>query len=334
MTPNTDKSIALKKINQLIAENNLDKKEILNLFENKSLNQSSTQESKNKISTVILYLGGLILFMGIVFFVQMNWGIFNLVGRIGMTLGLAISCYFAALILEKENKLEQLSNILHLISIALIPTGLFVTAFEFNFLEPYGVISTTIIFGILTLHYIFANIYKPKLIFQFLVIGYLNYFILCLFALINQYTPTNFEYLNVAEYLTITLGISNLLVGFYYAQLQKIPFTRFFYLVGSTLVLTGFFDLMMNSYLNSIFNIGFEVIYLLLLVAFLYLSLITKRKIILFPTILFFIGYLIQITEKYFANTFGWPISLIFIGIILIGSTLLYLQIKKEVIGD
>jgi uncharacterized membrane protein YczE len=47
---------------------------------------------------------------------------------------------------------------------------------------------------------------------------------------------------------------------------------------------------------------------------------------------LFLVAYLIRITAQYFSNITGWPIALIFIGIVIIGLGYLAIYINKKYI--
>jgi uncharacterized integral membrane protein len=60
------------------------------------------------------------------------------------------------------------------------------------------------------------------------------------------------------------------------------------------------------------------------------LSNLLKQKSILIPALFAFIAYLVDITNTYFVESIGWPLALVFMGIVIIGTTLISLKKVKS----
>ena len=93
------------------------------------------------------YLGGTLIVAGFFFYASIVWGDIGSLGRVILSLGSGLMCFFIAGTLQKNNDLDKAAPFLWTLSFILIPTGLFV------FLKEYidgddPIMGGVIVFGI------------------------------------------------------------------------------------------------------------------------------------------------------------------------------------------
>lgn len=306
-----DKFTTLQQIQNLIAENQINENEVLNLFQQ---NKKVIKTSKSHI--IILSIGAILLFIGVATLIQMNWGSLNSISRILITLVLGYIFYIAGqLYLQKENHYTA-GIINHFISVTLLPTGFFVTAHELGLLGQNTLNISTIIFAILTIHYLLSYLNKPNSLFLFFTIAYINIFYSYLSSVMYQYILIDFNFLTFHTVFGVTLGIANLLVSAHFNQNNYKFINRFLNIYATFLILITTFIQLENFVEGQ--NIFVDLLYLPILGLFTYIGSLKNKKSILVPTAIMFTIYLISLSNLYFVNTLGWPVSLIIIGTTLI----------------
>ncbi len=136
---------------------------------------------------------------------------------------------------------------------------------------------------------------------------------------------TLFDIWDLSEKLIgIVIGASLMCVAYALNQSRHLAIAPFWYFVGSVILMWSVFE--------SVQNTPFELVYLGLAAMLIFLStLVRSRSLLLVGTLamLVYIGYY---TAKHFANTVGWPIALVIIGIALIGMSALAVRINNKYI--
>jgi hypothetical protein len=319
------KKEALKKILEIAQANNISINEIESEFAStKTL--TSNLEAPSRLTTALMYFGGLLTFLGIVFFIEMNWSQINSTLRVLISLGTAIVTYLSAILLQKNSEYKILQNLLHFISAGLLPTGLYVLAFETGYLETIPMICNIIIMLLLFIHYTFN--YKKFLLsgFKFLSFAYLQLFYLAVLEQItnNNFSVINFSYLYLSEIYYLILGICMFAYAYNNYKTEPKSFSNFYYFFGTISLLGGYFNLADGFHL--VYEFSFPIICIVMLA----LSNLLKQKSILIPALFAFIAYLVDITNTYFVESIGWPLALVFMGIVIIGTTLMSLKKVKS----
>ena len=95
-----DKERLLKDIAALIQGGQLTKNELLEIYERSiRTDKQETLSKQSRISNILYYIGGAIVFLGICIFVGTNWSNLNAGTKILATLGSSIAVYVAAVLL-------------------------------------------------------------------------------------------------------------------------------------------------------------------------------------------------------------------------------------------
>jgi len=113
-------------------------------------------------------------------------------------------------------------------------------------------------------------------------------------------------------YLTMAIGVSYLLLAHSFRDNWNKILLGALYFFGSLGILGAGFSKVLDS--------GFwELFYFIAVFAGLYLSVYLKSRIILVLSTVFLIVHVSYLTGEYFADSLGWPISLILLGFVIIG---------------
>jgi hypothetical protein len=98
--------------------------------------------------------------------------------------------------------------------------------------------------------------------------------------------------------------------------------TPFWYFVGSIAFFGGLFSLMQDT--------PVELLFLAVACSSVYLSIYVRSRTLLFVSIASILGYIGYFTSKHFLDSFGWPLVLILLGLILIGLSTFALRISRR----
>jgi len=213
--------------------------------------------------------------------------------------------------------------IFHFIGGLLIPGGAIVTLHEFN-VEIVSLWPFAITFGVIFAFYLLLNTIHKHAILTFFTIANGTAFIYLLFgAIINDLLYRQQE--DLYAYLTMIIGVSYLLLGYTFRNGWNKKLIEVLYFLGIIGVLGAAF--------SQVFDSAFwESLYLFIVLGGLFLSVYMKSRIILVMSTLFLVAYISYITSEYFADSLGWPISLIILGFIFIGLGYASITINKKYI--
>ena len=85
----------------------------------------------------------------------------------------------------------------------------------------------------------------------------------------------------------------------------------------------GLFDLVQNSPL--------ELIFLAVTASMLYICVVLESKALLLNTVLAMLGFIGYFSSEYFADSLGWPITLVLMGIAFMGVGAIALKVKRSI---
>ena len=94
--------------------------------------RSAARSLTSRLSTVLYFLGGGVVFLGLIFLVGQQWNELGAVLRVVVTLGSAIAAMTSGMLLDPERRLGAAGSAFFLIAALLLPLGLAVTYDEFN----------------------------------------------------------------------------------------------------------------------------------------------------------------------------------------------------------
>lgn len=305
------KEDALQDIIALAKHNQITLDEIAEAFNLAKI--QSDKPSTSILSKLFGYIGGIFVFAGIAVFISMYWDDFGSAARVIVTLGTGLIAFVMALVCLTDTKYERAATPLFLMASLLQPTGILVMLHEYSsggdarhgllFMAAYMLIQQGSAFWAKG---------RTVLAFSAILFG-------CIFF------ANLFDILDINEKLIgVVIGTSLLFIAYALNQSKHIAIAAFWYFIGSLVQLWSVFETVKHSTL--------EPLYLGVCALMIFISTyVRSRTLLLVGTLamLFYIGYY---TAKHFANTVGWPIALVLIGIALIALSSLAVKLNNKYI--
>lgn len=280
--------------------------------------------SFNFTITRLLYsIGGVVACLGVVALYAQIWDDLSTAMRIVSTLGLGL--VFAGVgshfLLNTEQKM--FGAVMHALGGVVIPTGVVVTLIELGNGDP-SALTFAGIFGCLALFYLALTWLLKHPVLTFFTLANATGFVYTMLThLLRDATYTTEE--TLWAYTTLVLGISYLLLTFNFKKNWNEPLTGLLYLFGSNFILWGGFFLIFKQVL-------WEFGYVLVPLGMMYGAIKLQSKTIMFSSTVALIAYISYLTGEYFANSIGWPISLVFLGFVFIALGYWSVRLTKEYI--
>jgi hypothetical protein len=283
------------------------------------------------VSNMLYTLGGIIVIIGIVIFVNRIWADLFSFGRVFITLGMSfIFALFGSLLLHSKPK-EMIGVIFHFIGGILMAIGVAVSIIELNLDDNFWVIASA--YMIVAIFYFLLTITYKNVLLTFFSIVYstITVYLLVNAIIGDRYMDMGSYYWvdDIYQFITIALGVIYLVLVLQFQKTWNNPLVGVLTLVGSTAILWASFTQVLESS-----SLLVELLYFGLLIAGGVLSIRMKSRIILVITTIFLIVHVSFITSKYFANSLGWPISLVLLGFVFIGLGYGSIQINKKYITN
>lgn len=305
------KEDALQDIVSLARHNQITLEEIAQAFN--SPQTQTVKASSSMLSKLFGYIGGIFVFAGIGVFISMYWDDFGSAARVVVTLGAGLVAFIMGLVCLADKKYERAATPLFLISSFLQPTGILVMLQEYSsggdvrhgmlFMAGYMLIQQGATFWA-----------KGRTVLAFSAVLFGSVFFANLF-----------DILGVNEKLIgIIIGTSLLCIAYALNQSKHLAIASFWYFVGAVTLLWSIFESVEKSPLEPIY-LGASA--LIIFVS----TYVRSRTLLLVGTLsmLLYIGYY---TAKHFANTVGWPIALVMIGVALIALSSLAVRLNRQYI--
>lgn len=305
------KEDALHDIISLAKHNNISLDEIKNAIEAAPV--FASKPSSSVLSKLLGYIGGIFVFAGIGVFISMYWDDFGSAARVIVTLGTGFVAFIMALVCLYDKKYERAATPLFLIAALLQPTGILVMLQEYS---SGGDAHDGLLFmaGFMLIQQGATLWAKRRTVLAFSAILFGCIFFTTLFDLwdLNQ------------KLIGIVIGASILCLAYALQQSKHLAIAPFWYLVGAIILMWSVFE--------AVENTPFELIYLGLAALLIFLSTNVRSRTLLTVGTLAMLGYIGYYTAKHFANTLGWPIALVIIGIALIGTSALAVRLNNKYI--
>ena len=268
------------------------------------------------VKTLLGYMGGTFVFAGIGLLVSMIWDDIGGGQRVVITLGTGIVAFAIAMLCQKDPRYEKAVTPLFLVAALMQPTGLFVFLDEFVPKTGDPALAALIVFSVVALQQGLAFLQFGRASLLFLTLTFWLAFL-----------GTTLDWLSVEEeYIALLVGLSLLFLT-YWANLRGYhSITPFWYFVSGGMFLGGIFAVVEGEML--------EIVYLGFNGFFVFLSIRLASRSLLFVSVVGLIGYLSYFTYEHFANVIGWPIALIFMGLIMIGGSAFALRLGRSIRSD
>lgn len=290
------------------------------------------------ISEIFYLIGGIIVLIGLVVLVAQNWMAMSYSLRVFSTFGAGVAFFIGAVALTKNRFLGKLDDVFYILSAILTAIGYSVIFMKFINQNNVNVFLILVPLFLL-IQYGITQFFTKKNTFTLFNAVFGTWLFFTLTNVIISNSASVFG-LNFHLYRVMLVGISYLLFG-YFLQSKQRPFASFFDFFGILGILGPSFALnvMAGIKVSSSFISGSSnapavwlFLYPVLVVATLFASIYLKKTSFLTFGTIFLVAYLIRITAQYFSNVIGWPIALIFMGIVVIGLGYLAVYINKKYI--
>lgn len=95
------------------------------------------------------------------------------------------------------------------------------------------------------------------------------------------------------------------------------------YFIGSIMAYSGLFDLVHNT--------SVELAYLAVTASMLYACVVLQSRALLFTTVIAMLGFIGYFTAKHFANSLGWPITLVLMGVAFLAVGTIAIRVKRQI---
>lgn len=364
----TDKVSALEHIVQLARNYAITPAEIETALHAPAAAQSAVarRSSGDIARTLFIYLGAIFILAGISTYVGMFWQSMGSVMRVFMTLGVGYILLIVLLAALHEDKYPKAVLPLALAAMFMLSGGWFVLIHE---VFPHGDnwrVATLFVFGVMALHQggLFAKYRLTVLAFAtlFFVYGFMQvgldlldvpraYIAIVLgaslFLVASSLEDTPHRVLAAPALLIATIWMNSglfdrvafassvhwasLLTGVSVISaaygLHKAGRYRqlagFGYFFGSLMAYAGLFDLVRNT--------PVELSYLAVTAFMLYACVVLQSRALLFTTVIAMLGYIGYYSAKHFANSLGWPITLVLMGVAFLGVGTIALKVRRRI---
>jgi len=290
---------------------------------------ASKSRLAEKLSALMYYIGGGIVFLGIVFLVGQEWDRLGVFMRIFVTFGSGIAAFVVGVLFTRQRQLGAAGPAFFLISSMLLPVGMFVAYDELGVnIESLAVqVQVT---GVLFAAYLatyWALRDNVLLVFAF-VFG-----IWLFFALTNLLIAgaLHFDEWTFINYRILLCGLAMMLLGYSFTGSTREPLTGWLYGIG----VCGFLGagLALGEWKPSQ-SVFWESIYPGLVFGVIFLSVKLRSRSFLVFGSLALGAYLTKITTEYFSDSLGWALSLVLLGFALMGVAYLAVRINRHYVSS
>ncbi len=323
-----DKEELLQELSEKLTSGEIKREEVLSALspDNVETNKPTGEENKKPLrfsATRLFYiLGATIALIGILFFIAQVWDLISSFGRILVTLGFGLLIAAMGSILLKQKPDTNLGAFFHIIGGALIPSGILITLFELD-VDINSLWVIAVVFGVTFAFYLLLGIAHKHTVFTFFAI--LNG-TLCLYALFGVIVDgPAYDNENIYAYFYMMIGAVYLALAYAFRVGWNKYLVSILYILGGALFLGATFSQVFDS-------IAWQLIYFLILSGGFLLSVYAKKRYIFAISIIFLVAHIVYITNEYFADSIGWPISLLILGFLFIGLGYAFFTINKRYI--
>lgn len=275
--------------------------------------EQKAEKSSSILTRVFGYIGGLLIFAGLAVFAGMVWDDIGAVGRIGITLGTGFCAFIMALACMSDARLEKAATPLFLTAAILQPGGILVMMDEFSRGgDPaHGLLFMSL--AMLTQQgFTFWAKRRTVLALTSVIFGV-------------TFFGVAFDLMGLHENTTgIVIGLSLLCIAWALGKSQHRSIAGLGYLSGSVLFLAAFYDVLQDK--------PFEILFLGASCSAIFVSTLARSRTLLCVGTLATLGYIGDFSAKHFADSLGWPITLILMGFILIGMSSFAVKLNNKYI--
>lgn len=282
------------------------------------------------VAEILFYIGGAIVFLGLVFMIAQNWKMLGTLPRLLLTLGAGIAAYYTGLAFSRDERTERAAPPFYLISALILPVGLYVL-FDSVGLKASGYGYQLLISAVMLLVYLTSYFLYRKSIFVLFSILYGTWVFFSITSLFLTAGGHNVHEGDFYLYRFVGTGLSYLFLAQALARTEHSPICGFlnnFGLVsflGAALALGGW---------KPAQNAFWEIFYPGFVFGAIFFSVKIRSTAYLVWGTVFLMLFLVKITNEYFTSSMGWPAALVLTGLLLIGVGYMTLSIKRRYLTE
>jgi F0F1-type ATP synthase assembly protein I len=364
----TDKSGALKQIAQLIKTYDITLDEVENALNTPAcIDATATKRSKSDIArTLFSYLGAIFILAGVGTYIGMFWDSMGSIMRVFVTLGVGYVLLIVLVSALHEKKFPRLILPLTIACAFMMTSGWFVLIHE---VFPHGDnwrAATLFVFGMMTLHQsvLFGKYRYTVLVFTalFFVYGFMQvgldmlgipvtYIAIALGASLflvgvalgdtshrvlaepalfigicwlNGGLFDQMALITSANWASVITGVCVMLTAYgLHKDERHYRLAGLGYFIGSILFYSGLFDLVQDT--------PVELLYLAVTAAILYACVVLQSQALLLTTVIAMLGFIGYFSAEHFANSLGWPLTLVLMGVAFLGVGTIAIKVKRRI---
>ena len=281
----------------------------------------------SRLSMVLYYIGGGVVFLGLVFLIAQEWRHFNSTMKIFVTLGSGVAAFVVGVLLSQHKKLGAAGPAFFLLSALLLPVGLLVTYDEAG-IDPETLMTQIQIAGLLTAVYTTSHLVFRQNVLLIFAIFFGTWFIFIFTNHLVGGAPVFDDY-RFVSYRILFGGLAYMFLGHAFFGTARGVVSGWLYGMGVIAFLGA--GLALGEW-KPHQNVFWESIYPGLIFGVIFLSTHLKSKTFLIFGSLALGVYLTKITAEYFSDSLGWAFSLVVVGFLLMGVAYLAVRIKRQYI--
>lgn len=362
----TDKPGALKHITQLMNTYGITPAEVETAFRTPAPDTGPGKRSKGDIArTLFGYLGAIFILSGIGTYIGMFWNTMGSFMRVFVTLGVGYVLLIVLVSALQEKKFPKLVLPLTLACAFMMTSGWFVLIHEVFPHSGHWRTATLFVFGVMALHQgaLFARYRRTVLAFTalFFVYGFMDvgldllgvpvaYIAIVLGASVflvgtalektshrvlaepalligaiwmNSGLFDRVAFYTEGNWASLVIGVSVMLTAYGMQKAGRYPrLIALGYFVGSIMAYAGLFDLVRNT--------PVELIYIAVTASALYACVVLQSRALLLTTVIAMLGFIGYFSEKHFAHSLGWPVTLVLMGVAFLGIGAIAIRVKRR----
>jgi len=364
----TDKSSALENIARLMRNYDITPAEVEAAFHAPAASRPvPARRSRGDIAkTLFTYLGAIFILAGISTYIGTFWVSMGSVMRVVVTLGVGYILLIVLVSALHEKKFPRLILPLALASVFMMTGGWFVFIHE---AFPHGDnwrIAALSVFGVMALHQgaLLGKYRLTVLAFTalFFVYGFMHvgldllgvpiaYIAIVLgaslFLVATALEDTSHRILaepalligacwlngglfdriaisTSANWASLIIGVCVIFTAYGLHKAGRYSrLTGLGYFIGSIMAYSGLFDLVRNT--------PVELLYLAVTASMLYACVVLQSRALLFTTVIAMLGFIGFYTAKHFANSLGWPVTLVLMGVAFLGVGTIAIKLRRHI---
>jgi hypothetical protein len=327
-----NKQELLREISTRVDSGEISREEVASVVGVSQMNTNPDSDEANKkylkhfsMTKMLYVLGAAIVVIGVVIFAAQIWDDIGAFGRILITLGFGLLFTASGVVLSRTKPGDVIGSVFYAIGGLLIPGGSMVTLYEvfsFDLASLWPVVFT---FGGIFLFYLLLNLTLRNIVLTLFSVFNGTAFVYFLVSAMLE--GALYRHGDIYAYLTMVVGLAYMLLAYSFKDGWNRKLSGVLYFLGSVGFLGAGFSRVFESELWQMF-------YFLLVIGGLFLSAHIRNRGVLVASTLFLIAHVSYITSEYFADSLGWPISLIILGFVFIGLGYISITINKKYIKE